>query len=681
MEPAKLLLIPRNTLRSESAILLVASVLVGLAAGFAGLLLHDAIEWAMSAFFWPFGVEGGEKAASGLPWYGLLLLPVAGGLALMPILRWLAPEVRGGGITEVIESLAVRGGRMRRRAPFVKIATTAISLGAGASAGREGPIVFIGGAIGSFFSRVLRASVRQTRTLVACGAGAGIAATFNMPFAGAIFAVEVILGDFQAAKLGPIVVSCVVATVVSHIFLGDAPAIMHVEFAMHSPWELLLYALLGVVIGLLAVAQIRGVMFSAKLLARLPVKSWWYPAIGGLAVGVLALTTPHRFGVGYYQVNEIIGRETALLLGATLAITAVKLVATSISLGSGFSGGIFAPALLIGTMAGSAFGLVAARFFDVSHPSNYALVGMGALLAGVMHAPISAVLMIFEITRHPMVILPLMVATVISSLISALLQPDDIHHWSLSARGVKLDRHRHADPLRGRQVSELVRREAPEVPHDMPLGQVIARLLEQGSNRGFVVDADGRLTGIIHGNDLAFALTERDALDGLVVAADLAQPVREAARPDDDLAVALKLLDRAREEEIPVIDGQGRRLGEISRADVFAVFHEELDAQDLQHTMVDAISLSERLGEIDLGDGHVLVELEVPPHAYGKTLPELDIRRRFHIQVVMLRRRLPGGEGRGAWKRWAPTPSDTLEPGDFLLVLGERENIRNATKI
>jgi CBS domain-containing protein len=280
-----------------------------------------------------------------------------------------------------------------------------------------------------------------------------------------------------------------------------------------------------------------------------------------------------------------------------------------------------------------------------------------------MHAPISAVLMIFEITRHPMVILPLMLATVIASLVSALIQPDDIHHWGLKARGIRLDRHRHADPLRGRRVHELLRREAPEVPHDMPLGQVIARLLERGSHWGFVVDNQGRLTGTIHGADLSFALTERDALDGLVVAADLAQPVREAARPDDDLAVALKLLDRAREEVLPVVDEAGVRLGEISRADVFAVFHEE------------------RLGEIDLGDGVVLVELEVPPHAYGKTLPELDIRRRFHIQVVMLRRRLADGAGRSAWKRWAPTPTDTLEPGDFLLVLGDRENIQNATKI
>lgn len=681
MEPAKLLLIPQKTLRSESVIMLAASVLVGLAAGFAGLLLHEAITWAFTIFFWPFGVSGGEKEAVMLPWYGLLLLPAVGGLALMPVIRWLAPEVRGSGIPEVIEALALQGGRLRRRVPLLKVLTSAVSLGSGASVGREGPIVLIGGALGSFFSRVFKASVKQTRTLVACGAGAGIAATFNMPFAGAIFALEVILGDFQTAKIGPIVVSCVVATVVVHTFLGDSPAIMHVDFMMNSNWELLLYALLGIAIGLLSALLIHGVEFFARLFSRIPIGFWWYPAIGGLAVGVLALTTPHRFGVGYYQVNEIISRETTLLLGSALAITFVKVLATSISIGSGASGGIFAPSLLIGTMAGSTFGMVAAMFLDVSHHSNYALIGMGALLAGAMRAPISATLMIFEITRHPMVILPLMLATISASIVSALIKHESIDHWSLVARGVQLDRHRHADPLRGRRVHELMRREAPEVPHDMPLGQVIACLLKGGSNWGFVVDNQGRLTGTIHGADLSFALTERDALDALVVAADLAQPLREAARPDDDLAVALKLLDRAREEVLPVVDDAGVRLGEISRADVFAVFHEELDSQDMQHAMVDAISLSERLGEIDLGDGVVLVELEVPPHAYGKTLPELDIRRRFHIQVVMLRRRLADGTGRSAWKRWAPTPTDTLEPGDFLLVLGDRENIQNATKI
>jgi len=681
MKPATLLLIPQKTMTSESAVMLAASVLVGLAAGFAGLALHHAIHWAFTAFFWPFGVTGGEKAAMGLPWYGLLLLPAVGGLALMPILRYLAPEVRGSGIPEVIEALAVRGGRIRRRVPLLKILASGISLGSGASVGREGPIVLIGGALGSFFSRLFKASVRQTRTLVACGAGAGIAATFNMPFAGAIFALEVILGDFQTAKIGPIVVSCVVATVVVHHFLGDSPAIMHVDFMMRNNWELLLYALLGIVIGLLSAGLIHGVELSAKLFSKLPIGFWWYPAIGGLAVGVLALTTPHRFGVGYYQVNEVISRETVLLLGGTLAITAVKLLATAISIGSGASGGIFAPSLLIGTMAGSAFGLTAAMFFDVSHYSNYALIGMGALLAGAMRAPISATLMIFEITRHPMVILPLMLATITASLVSAMIKRESIDHWSLIARGVQLDRHRQADPLRNHHVGDVMRREAPEVAHDAPLGQVIAELLEQGASWGFVVDAAGRLVGTIHGPDLSYALTEREHLDQLVVAADLAQPVRESARPGDDLAVALKLIERSQGEVIPVCDDHGVRVGEVSRADVLALFHEEIDSQDLQQTMVDAISLTERLGEIDLGDGHVLVEIEVPPHAFGRTLPELDIRRRFHIQVVMLRRRLPDGEGRSRWKRWAPTPTDTLEPGDFLLVLGERENIRNATKI
>ncbi len=673
--------VPRK-MNMEPAILLAASIAVGLLAGFSALALHKSIEWAFHLFFWPFGVAGGEREAAHLPWYGLLLLPAAGGLLLMPLLRWAAPEVRGSGIPEVLEALALRAGRIRKRVPFLKILATAISLGSGACAGREGPIVQIGGGLGSMVAFHARASVRQTRTLVACGAGAGIAAVFNMPFAGAIFALEVILGGFQAVKIAPIVASSVVATVVVRIFMGDHPTLMHVEFFMRHQWELALYALLGIFIGILSALLIHGIQGFHRLFSRLPVKWWWYPAIGGLAVGTLALFTPHRFGVGYYQINEIVSRKTHLVLASTLALTAVKLLSTSISVGSGTSGGIFAPSLVIGTFAGASFGLAAGRFLDVSHPSNYALIGMGAFLAGAMRAPISATLMLFELTWHPLVIVPLMLATASASIVSALLKHESIDHWSLVARGIHVEpENRVTDPLRAHAAGEIARRDAPEVLPDAPLGQVIARLLDAGADWGFVVDENGRYAGTIFGRDLSLALTQREHLDPLVVAADMAQ-AGPIARTSDDLALALRLMESGKLEVLAVVDEDGRFAGALTPADVFSLFHEEMSSQELQHTVVDAISLSERLGEIDLGDDHVLVEIEAPPHAYGKTLPELDIRRRFHIQVIMLRRRLSGGpEGKPQWKRWAPAPTDTLEPGDFLLVLGKRENIRNATKI
>lgn len=680
MQPTRFLRIPRK-MNMESAILLADALIVGVAAGFSALALHKAIDWTTRMFFWPFGVSGGEREAASLPWFGLLLLPAAGGLLLMPLIRWIAPEVRGSGIPEVLEALALRGGRIRKRVPLFKLLATALSLGSGASAGREGPIVQIGGGLGSIVAFYTKASVRQTRTLVACGAGAGIAAVFNMPFAGAIFALEVILGGFQAVKIAPIVASSVVATVVVRVFMGDHPALMHVDFFMRYHWELVLYALLGVFIGFLSAVLIHGIQSFHRLFSRIPVGWWWYPAIGGLAVGVLALFTPHRFGVGYYQINDVILHKTHLVLGATLALTAVKLLSTSISVGSGASGGVFAPSLVIGTFAGASFGIVAGYFFDVSHPSNYALIGMGAFLAGAMRAPISATLMLFELTWHPMVIVPLMLATAAASIVSALLKRESIDHWSLVARGIRLEPQKQDEnPLHTRMIGEILHRDAPEVPPDASLGEVIARLLDGNANWGFVVDGQGKFVGTIFGRDLSFALTQRDHLDQLVVAADLAQ-AGATAKPSDSLGMALTILEKEKREVLPVVDEAGVFQGAVTPADIFALIHEGLGAGDTQRTVVDAISLSERLGEIDLGDDHVLVEIEAPPHAYGKTLPELDIRRRFHIQVIMLRRRLAEPDGKHRWKRWAPTPADTLEPGDFLLVLGKRENIRNATKI
>lgn len=661
--------------------MLGAAVLVGVAAGYGAIALHHTIHAAFGGFFRPFGITGGEEAGKYLPWYGLLLLPVVGGLILMPFLRWIAAEVRGAGISEVIESLAVRGGRMRKRVPLAKMVATSVSLGSGASAGREGPIVLIGGAIGSFLSHILRASVRQTRTLVACGAGAGVAATFNMPFAGALFAVEVILEDFGAAKIGPIVVSCVVATVISHHHLGDSPALMHVHFYMHSNRELLLYAALGIFLGLLSALMIQSVDYISRLFSRLPLKFWWYPAIGGLAVGLLALFTPHQFGVGYYQINDAISANHAFLLRTTLTLTFIKLLATAISVGSGTSGGVFTPSLYIGAMGGYSFGLIADRFWVASSPSNYALIGMGALLAGTMRSPISAVFMVFELTRQPNVILPLMLACILATVVSAMLKRDSVAHLNLIARGVKLDRHRQVDPLRNRKVRDVMKKNTPEVRVDSPLSQVMATLLEQGAIWGFVVDHEGRLTGTIHGKDLSFALQEREHLDQLVVAADLAQPVRETLRPEDDLSLVLKLLSSSHQEALAVVDEEGRRIAEVTQEDVLFAYHQEMSQRDLPSTMVDSISITERLGEIDLGDGYVIAEIEIPGHAVGKTLMELDIRRRFQIHVILLRHRIVDPAGQVTWVRRAPSPTETLQEGDFMLLLGERRKIRDATKI
>ncbi len=289
------------------------------------------------------------------------LLPTAGGLLVGLIVTRFAPEVKGSGIPEVMEAVAQRGGAIRIRVVLAKAAAAAVTIGSGGSAGREGPIVHIGSAIGSACGQLLEVSARRLRTFVACGAAAGIAATFNAPIAGALFSIEVVLGDLGVASLSPIVISSVVATVISRHHLGDFPAFKVPAYSSVHPAELLLYAGLGLAAAVVGVAFIRLLYGIGDRFDRSPIPPWLRPAVGGLGVGLISLALPHVFGVGYETINAALSERLDLAL--LIALVGAKGLATALTLGSGGSGGVFAPSLFMGATLGAAWGQIAHRIF------------------------------------------------------------------------------------------------------------------------------------------------------------------------------------------------------------------------------------------------------------------------------------------------------------------------------
>jgi CIC family chloride channel protein len=366
-------------------------------------------------------------AARNLEWYWRLVLPAFGGLVVGPLIYFFAREAKGHGVPEVMAAVALRGGVIRKRIVAVKALASAISIGSGGSVGREGPIVQIGSALGSALGQFLKVPASQLRVIVACGAAAGISATFNSPIAGALFAAEVIIGNFAVAQLSPIVISSVVATVVSRFFLGNHPAFVVPGYELVSPFELLPYMVVGFVAGFVALAFMLTLYASEDTFDRIPIPEYLKPALGGLIVGGIGVYLPQVFGVGYGTITDALNSALPVTLLFTLLIA--KIAATSITLGSGASGGIFAPSLFLGATIGGFMGTLIHQWFPTSTASSgaYALVTMGAVVAAATHAPITAIIIIFELTQTINIIPPLMAACVVSTLVTTFLQRDSIY--------------------------------------------------------------------------------------------------------------------------------------------------------------------------------------------------------------------------------------------------------------
>ncbi len=376
----------------------------------------------------------------GLGGWFVLFAPVVGGLAYGPLLSRFAPEARGHGVPEVMYAVDRLGGRMRPRVPLVKALASALCIGSGGSVGREGPIVQIGSALGSVAGQLARVPERQLRLLVACGAAGGISATFNAPIAGVFFALELILRNFETRSFGLVAVSSITADAIGRAVFGSHPFLSLPAFALGSPVEFLPYAGLGVLASLVGIAFMR-VLYAgedaADRLWRGP--AWLRPGTGGLLLGVVLLAVPQMYGVGYPVLERAVDGRYAILV--LLGLLAAKILATSMTMWIGGSGGVFAPSLFMGAMLGSAYGALAHQVIPgvAAAPGAYGLVGMGAVFAATARAPISAVLIIFELTGDTGMIMPLMLAVVVSTAFSNAITRDTIYTLKLRRRGIDLD--------------------------------------------------------------------------------------------------------------------------------------------------------------------------------------------------------------------------------------------------
>ncbi len=557
------------------------AIIVGIMAGLGAV----GFRWLIG-FFQNLLFVNGEQFLSILGGYYVILLPVIGGLVVGPLIYFTgASEAKGHGVPEVMEAVANRGGRIRARIALIKTLASSITIGSGGSVGREGPIVQIGATLGSILGQRLQLPQEWIKSLVACGAAAGISATFNAPIAGVFFAHEVILGRIFTRHFGFVVMSSVLSDVIAHAFLGDLQSFNVPHYTLNSYGELGLYFALGVACAVVGVLFIRVIYKFERLFEIIRIPDYWKPAIGGLVIGLLGLYSPYLFGVGYDGMEAVLLGQSdpmVMTIGNTtigsveltlLTLLLLKIVATSITLGSGGSGGVFAPSLFMGAMFGGVFGHLAARIFPsmVADPEAYAMVGMAAVFSAAARAPITAIIILFEMTRDYAIMLPLMLAVVVSTLIARRLNRESIYTEKLVHRGIKVSSQEEIDLLEKVRVDEVMTTDFPTLPLDMPLNEAV-QVFRRSKHHGFpVVDKKNRLKGMITLSDIEAVL--EDNMDELTIA-DVATTSLITAYPDETLHDVVHRLGTSEVGRIPVIDRKSPSvlLGCLRRYDIVKAY-------------------------------------------------------------------------------------------------------------
>jgi len=569
---------------SENTFLIILAVVIGLLGGLGNYAFRKTIEFVHWGVFEQseqlFGYSLEEWSLARL---AVVFCPAVGGLLVIPLWYWFGKDLKGG-FSAFLERVNLRGAKLQLRPIFTRGFGSAITIGAGGSAGQEGPIAMIGGAIGSQFGQLFKMSGDRLKVLVACGAAAGVAATFNAPIAGVFFAQEIVLlSSFELSSFTSIVIASGMATVVSRALLGNTPELYAPVYMVNSYWELLLYVLLGILIGVLATLFIDTHFRIKDRFTALKIPKLAKPALGGLLVGIIGFGFPQVFGNGYeFMESVLLGNQTWYLLAALVLI---KAVATSITLGSGLPGGLFAPCLYLGAVAGGSFGHVAVKIFPQFHlaPGAYALVGMGAFLSAATHAPMTAIFLLFEITDSYEVIVPIMLTCVIGTSIARHFKKDSLETVELSRAGIDLESGKERNIMKSLQVSDVMARDVETIPEHMTLGQ-FARFIEKTQHTNFpLVNAQNELTGIISVQDFMGVVFERELMN-LVVVKELATADVITAHADEDLDQTMRKIGYRNIEQLPVVDRETHRklVGIISRRDIVAAYNRALMTRTLE---------------------------------------------------------------------------------------------------
>ena len=657
---------------TEHTFMIVVAIIIGILAGFSAIGIRAMIK-GISYLSFP-GPGNILQNIISNPWYIVLLAPIVGGLIVGPIIYFFAPEAKGHGVPEVMQAILLKGGKIRPRVAIIKAVASAITIGTGGSVGREGPIIQIGSSLGSTIGQFFKVPPRRLKTLVGCGAAAGIAAAFNAPIAGALFAVEIILMDFAVAQFSPIVISSVMATVISHSFEGNFAAFQVPKYQLASPYEIIFYFILGAASGLFAYLFIKLLYYFEDFFDnRLKFPEYLKPVIGGLGIGLTGLILPEVMGVGYETINLALNGNMIWYLALILIFT--KIFATSLTLGSGGSGGIFAPSLFMGAMLGVFFGYVVHSIFPdiTATPGAYALVAMGGLVAGTTRAPITAIIIVFELTNDYRIILPLMVTCIISTIISSRLTRESIYTLKLVLRNIGLKEGIETNIMESIFVKDIFTRDFDSIDVTDTFGKVINKVIHGRGPEFPLINKDNQLKGIISLYEVKDYLFEKDWLQNILIAADMANKNYESLSGEDNCQTALDKMSKYNLEGLPVVESpkSSTIIGMLWRKDIQDAYQKEIERREITSSLASSIIMKEDEPSLHFMEGYSIAEIHPPNSFINKSIRELNIRARLGVDVLSVKMHDKNG-----YKIKAIPGSDYIfKKGDTLIVAGEIRNI------
>lgn len=662
---------------SENAFLFLLP-LVGLAVGLASVGIAHVLAF-MQRLFWGDG-QHLLDAALNQPRELRILVPVLGGLAVGLIGVLLRVQTRGAGTAGMMQSISLKGGFLSLSETVRWLGAALVTISTGGSLGREGPMMRLAGAIGSNLGRRFKLEPKHLRMLVCAAAASALAAVYNSPIGGSMFALEILMGNFALDVFGPVVVASVISTLVFRSALGDLPRFVIPHYELVSAWELPAYLALGVLGGIVSVLFVKSIYASEDVFEKLPGPRWCKPVIGFGLLGGVAWFFPHVLGNGYDTVNMTLHEDASLTLAILLILAVAKTVATALTFGSGGAGGLFLPSLMVGALLGGAFGNRIHGWFPAytAEPGAYALVGMGAILAGTTHAPITAIMMIFEQTNSYQIVLPLMFVCIVSHFTTRLFGGKSLHDEALLRRGIQLPKGPEGSVMETMRVADVMHDDRPAVNHSVPFRTVVERFLKEPYNNLYVIDGHGKFVGAIRLHSMKEMLTQGDALQS-VIAHDLVDDSFPFVTPDDTLAVTMDKFWKQNSERLPVVDNPTDRqlVGWISKRDLFGVYSQEIlrKRQLLGHFVV-AEDGEKQDVFVELPEGFGLRNIEVPANCNGLTLAELAPRSKYGVHVLACKRRDPLT---GHEVVELPEPQTKFLTGERIIVIGPDDAIAKFT--
>lgn len=652
------------------------SVIIGIVVGLAAILFHNSIAWLNRIFF---DRPGSEPFILGA---AVIILIPAAGMLIQAIMILAAPDLaKHKGIPDVIKAVALRGGFISFRTTLFHFIAPIICIGTGGTLGPEGPAAQLGGGLASKLSSLLRISEERIRIFTAAGSGAAIAAIFNAPLGGIFFAFELILlNDYHAPTFASLILATVSASAVSRTFLGNV-AVFHFQIQSVNYSYLYLYAVLGLFAGVISFLFIRYsdwlyILFRDKIYKR-RIPQWLVMTVVGLLVGLSGYFFKEIFGFGYDAINEIL--KSSLAWQVVLILFVLKFILVPLILNSGGFGGLFAPSLFIG----ACFGYLFAFFFhsvwglDLD-TSKFVLVGMGAVLGGANTMPISAILIIFEMTQDHTFILPLMLAVIISSMFVQIILKGSVQSLHLEAEGFRISEGRMANLLRSIYVNDVELQRIDLVNENTPLPELIVQLVESPNSSFYTINSKGELCGIITENEMRPIITEYEIVKNVLVARDVANPEITIVHTSDDLDYILNLFGKSNVDQFPVVDTNDPSsvLGAITRQKVISVYNRESLREDLASGFAKELKTIDMIKPIKVAADYSIMEINLPEAFLGKSLIDLKLRNTHEIEVLMIKHLKDIFDTHSPSEIVTPDPNYKLKITDRLIVFGKDDKLK-----